>query len=725
LLLTVILALSAVLSIGALVIAVQSMLLAVGWSPAAVGICIASFEALVLLVGAYLKPMPRGRRRYPFAFILPMLAIASLFFLPLGHSVGTAGNSVSQRWVLTQLGAHFAVPVFFVLVAGATARGWIAAHESGGVGWSLLRPGIVATVVGLVVLVLRLGAVDLSNLRLAWTVGFVALIVLANAVEFGPWRLGEPAESPRVDALPPLPVRHRLEIALLALAPSALLIGVITYATRLVPAAPIVWGVPLLLYLLSWLVAATPAVRRFLHGPAFVTLPFTAIAVVLTLTVQPNWPVWGLLVPQAVNLLVASLVCHDEIARRREVEGNLGEISLLVVAGAAAGGILTVFIAPLVFATFAEYPWAVAIACFARRAPEKDEHAEFSPSLDLGIPIAMGVVLFGVSRALNRWAIAYSSGDVDVIRILVFGLGALLALTVRRWPVRFGLAIAAVLLVASLPLGEQPPTLFAARSFFAADSVVAHTVPGDHTLLADGTVLGIQNTGKDPSQILTYDSRSGPAGQVFATPAAKDAKNVTVLGVRTGALACYGTANQNYSFYERDPEIEHTAQDPSLFTFVRDCPPTSVVIPGVERDELSRAPAHTLGLIVVQAGNGPQSDPSLYTEEAMRLYTSKLATGGVLAFDITLGAVDLHQPVADAAAASGLTCFARDDLDPSVDRLLAGVYPSSWVACALSSADLGGITSDPRWHQLAGTASSAWTDDRVDLIRGLDLGPNA
>ncbi|MDP9242272.1 MAG: hypothetical protein M3O84_03755, partial [Actinomycetota bacterium] len=582
LLLEIVLALSAVLSVGALVIAVQTVLSAVGWSPTAVGLCIASFEALVLLTSAYLKPMPRGRRRYPFAFILPALAIASLFFLPLGHSVGTAGNSVSERWMLTQLGAHFAVPVFFVLVAGATARGWIAAPESGSARWSLLRPGIVAAAAGLVVLVLRLGAVDLSSLRLAWTVGFVALIVLVNTAEFGPWTLGLPAEVQRPDTDVGLTWRRRLEIVLFGLAPSALLIGVITYATRLEPAAPIVWGVPLLLYLLSWLVAATPAMRRFLHGPAFVTLPFTALAVVLTLTVRPDWPVWGLLAPQAVNLLVASVVCHDEIARRREVEGHAGEISLLVAVGAAAGGILTVFVAPLVFATFAEYPWAVAIACFARRAPEKDEHAEFAPSLDLGIPVAMGVVLFGVSRALNRWAIAYSSGDVDVIRIMVFGLGALLALTVRRWPVRFALAVAAVLLIASLPLGEQPPTLLAARSFFAADSVIAHAVPGDHTLLADGTVLGLQNTGKDPLQLLAYDSRSGPAGQIFSTPAAKDAMSVAVLGVRTGALACYGMANQNFFFYERDPEIEHSAQDPALFTFLRDCPPTSVVSPGLE-----------------------------------------------------------------------------------------------------------------------------------------------
>jgi hypothetical protein len=627
--------------------------------------------------------------------------------------------------VLTQLGAHFAVPVFFVLVAGATARGWIATPEGGSTRWSLLRPGIVTAAVGLLVLVLRLGATGLPSLRLAWTIGLFALIVLVNVVEFGPWTFGLPPEVKRSGSGSPLPWRRRLEVALLALAPSALLIGVITYATRLLPAAPVVWGVPLLLYLLSWLIAASPAVRRSLHRAAFVALPFTAIAVVGTLVVRPDWPIWGLLAPQLLNLLVASIVCHDEIARRREEEGHPGEVTVLVLAGAAAGGILTALVAPLVFATFAEYPWAVAITVLARRAPESDEHSEFSPSLDLGIPVAMAFVLLGVSRALNRWAITYSSGDVDVIRIMVFGLGALLALTVRRWPVRFGVAVVGVLLVASLPLGEQPPTLFAARSFFSSDQVVAHAVPGDHTLLADGTVLGLQNTEGNRLTLLTYDSPSGPAGQVFATPAARDTKEIAVLGVRTGSLACYGTADQNFHFFERDPDVKHAAQDPALFTFLRDCPPTSLVDAGIERDELSHAPAHSFGLIVVQPGNGSQTDPSMYTEEAMRMYVSKLSDSGVVAFDISLGKVDLHQPVANAAAAAGLICYARDDLNPSIQRLLATVYPSSWIACARGPAFLGdGISGDPRWHALDGSAGEAWTDDRIDLNWELDLSAN-
>jgi hypothetical protein len=343
--------------------------------------------------------------------------------------------------------------------------------------------------------------------------------------------------------------------------------------------------------------------------------------------------------------------------------------------------------------------------------------------MDVALPLGLGLLLFFFSRGLNRWATTYSSGDLDVVTDLVFVLGALLALSVRRWPVRFGVAVAVVLFVVSLPLGAQLPELFANRSFFAVDRVTADPVAGAHTLLSDGLVFGEQNTRKDPTAILGYESRSGPAGQIFATPAARTARRVAVLGLRTGSLACYGSGSQTWSFDERDPSIVSAAEDPELFTFLRDCPPTATVRLGMERQSLAQAPDHSFGVIVVRAGNGPQPDPSLYTTEAMRLYVSKLAPGGVLSFDVTLGALDLQQHVADAALTAGATCYARNDLEPSVPRILAGVFPSSWIACAHGGTDgLGAIASDPRWHPLAGQALDAWTDGRMNVAGAISLG---
>ncbi|HEY2802528.1 MAG TPA: hypothetical protein VGJ67_01255 [Actinomycetota bacterium] len=722
-LIALLLGLAAFLAAAALTVAIVAALAATGWGPAAIGVSVVAFQLLVLLV-AVAAPLLRRTNAALVLIASGILLAGAELVVPLGRAFPATPQNVTALWTLGAVLASAALPALLVVTAAATARGLLRPPAGEAPRWRLLRIEAAGALIGIAASVLLAAFPGADTLRNLWEVG--AYVLAATAVVAGVLAVRSQRADVAVKAAPDARSMSnllQLDSFFLALAPAALLLGVLSYAAPLVPSVPFLWGVALLAYFAGWLVAASPFARRFLHRPAYLLLPVTTLAVVGTLAVKPDWSLWALLLPQLVNLLVASIVCADVLAERRARSNDPGAITLLVAAGAAAGGMLTVFVAPYVFTSFAEYPIAVAFVVLARRAPVGDEHATFSPLLDIGLPIGLGLLILAMSRGLNRWAITYSSGDLDVVTDLVFVLGALLALSVRRWPVRFGVAVAAVLLVLSLPLGAQLPELFADRSFFAVDRVTADPVAGAHTLLTDGAVLGQQNTRKHPTAILGYESRSGPAGQIFATPAARNAQRVAVLGLRTGSLACYGTGSQTWSFDERDPAIVSAAEDPERFTFLRDCPPSSSVRLGIERQSLAQTPDQSFGVIVVRAGNGPQPDPSLYTTEAMRLYVSKLAPGGVLSFDVTLGTLDLQQHVADAALTAGAECYARDDLVPSVPRLLAGVFPSSWIACSHGSMDpLGAIRSDPRWHRLVGHALDAWTDGRLPAAEALRLG---
>jgi hypothetical protein len=722
-LIALLLGLAAFLAAAALTVAVMTALAAMGWAPAAVGVSVVAFQLLVLLVAVAAQLL----RRTNAAMVLiasGILLAATELVAPLGRAFSTPPRNVTALWTLGAVLASAALPAIFVVLVAASSRALVRPPPGDAPRWRLLRIEAGGALLGIAASVLLSAFPGADTLRNLWNVG--AYVLAAAAVVAGM----QAVRSGRMEVAvePPLAARRmsnllRLDSFFLALAPSALLLGVLAYAAPLVPSVPFLWGFALLAYLAGWLVAPSPGARRLLHRPAYLLLPVTTLVVVGVLAVKPDWRLWALLLPQLLNLLVASIVCADVLAERRARSNDPGAITLLVAAGAASGGVLAVFVAPHVFTSFGEYPTAVALVALARRAPVGDEHSEFSPLLDLALPIGVGSLLFFVSRGLNRWAITYSSGDLDVVTDLVFVLGALLTLSVRRWPVRFGVAVAAVLLVLFLPLGAQLPELLADRSFFAVDHVTADPVAGAHTLLTDGVVLGQQNTHKDPTAILGYESRSGPAGQIFATPAARNAQRVAVLGLRTGSLACYGSGSQAWSFDERDPAIISAAEDSELFTFLRDCPPSSSVRLGIERQSLAQAPDHSFGVIVVRAGNGPQPDPSLYTTEAMRLYVSKLAPGGVLSFDVTLGALDLQQHVPDAALTAAADCYARDDLEPSVPRLLAGVFPSSWIACSHGSTEaLGAIRSDPRWHRLGEHEVDAWTDGHIDVAGAIRLG---
>jgi hypothetical protein len=720
--LLVLLAAAAFLAAAALIVAAMAALAATGWAPAAVGISIVAFQILFLVV------VLAGRALRNVNAVLVLIASGILLILtelvvPLGRALPAPPENMTALWTLGGVLASSALPALSVIGIAGAARALLRPPAGEAPRWKLLRIAAGGALLGLVASVLLASFPGADTLRSIWEIGAYALAVAAVATAVVSMRSprANPAAERRTTG-PPLSNALRLDSFFLALAPAALLIGVLAYTAPLTPAVPFLWGLAVVAYLFGWLIAATPIVRRMLHRAAYMLLPVTTVVVVGILSVKPNWPLWALLLPQFVNLLVASTVCADVLAERRS-RADPGEITFLVAAGAATGGILAAILAPAIFTSFAEYPIAVALVALARRAPEDSEQATFSPALDIALPIGVGLILFAVSRGLNRWAITYSSGDLDVVTDLVFALGALLTLSVRRWPVRFGFAVAAVLVVLSLPLGAQLPELFADRTFFAIDRVTADAVAGTHTLLSDGVVLGQQNTRGDPTAILGSESRSGPAGQLFATPAARNAGQVAVLGLRTGSLACYGTDSQRWSFYERDPAIVSAAEDPSRFTFLGDCPPASTVRLGLERQSLGHAPDHSFGVIVVRAANGAQPDPSLYTTDAMRLYVSKLAPGGILAFDVTLGALDLGQHVADAAGNAGGVCYARNDVEPSVPRLLAGVFPSTWIACGGGSADsLGAIRSDPRWHAFRENALDAWTDGRLPAGSALRLG---
>ena len=714
LVLALLLGLAAFLAAAALSVTVMAALAATGWAPAAAGVSIVAFQLLVLLVALSARVLRRTNAAVVLIASGILLAIVELV-APLGRAFPATPQDVTALWTVGAVLASAALPTLVVLIVAGSVRGLLRPQTGEAPRWQLLRIEAGGALLGLVASVLLASFAGADTLRSLWDVG--AYVLAAAAVGAGVLAMRSRRAEVATSAPPdPRPMSNplRLDSFFLALAPAALLLGVLAYAAPLVPSVPFLWGVALLAYLAGWLVASSPGARRLLHRAAYLLLPVTTLIVVGMLAVKPDWPLWELLLPQLLNLLVASTVCADVLVEHTARSNDPGAITLLVAAGATAGGVLVVFVAPHVFTSFAEYPVAIALVALARRAPENDEHAVFSAGMDVALPVGLGLLLFFVSRGLNRWAITYSSGDLDVVTDLVFVFGALLALSVRRWPVRFGVAVAVVLLVVSLPLGAQLPELFADRSFFAVDRVTADPVAGAHTLLTDGAVLGQQNTRKDPMAVLGFESPSGPAGQIFATPAARSAHRVAVLGLRTGSLACYGTRSQTWSFDERDPAIVSAAEDPELFTFLRDCPPSSSVRLGIERRSLAQAPDHSFGMIVVRAGNGPQPDPSLYTTEAMRLYVSKLAPGGILSFEVTLGSLDLQQHVADAALSAGAQCSVRNDLEPSVPRLLAGVFPSSWIACGHGSTGaLGPILSDPRWHRLGEHALDAWTDGHI------------
>jgi spermidine synthase len=205
---------------------------------------------------------------------------------------------------------------------------------------------------------------------------------------------------------------------------------------------------------------------------------------------------------------------------------------------------------------------------------------------------------------------------------------------------------------------------------------------------------------------------------VFTAYSGANAKrNVAVVGLGAGSLACYRTLGQWWTFYELDPKVEQIARDPRYFTYLRDCAPDSPVVLGDGRLSLVGAAAGAYDLIVLDAYSSDTVPVHLLTREAMQVYLDKLAPGGLLAFHVSNEYLNLKPVVASLAEDAGLVAIYQDDFAVSAEDAANGKNPSQWVVIARKSTDFDRLSGDSRWQPLvAQPGTTVWTDSFSSVL---------
>ena len=290
------------------------------------------------------------------------------------------------------------------------------------------------------------------------------------------------------------------------------------------------------------------------------------------------------------------------------------------------------------------------------------------------LPLGLGVLAAELILTLERSGRAESVGPA-------VGLLVLLCLTFARRPLRFALGLAALLLAGSFHHGEEGQLLFAERSFFGV-SRVTRTRDGQYQMLLHGTTLhGMQALAPERRrEPLTYYHAMGPLGQVFpALDAHAPRRAIAVVGLGAGSVACYGKPGQRWTFYEIDPDRVPHRPEHALLHVPAGLPAEPFVILGDARLTLARAPDSAYDLIVLDAYSSDAPPLHLLTLDAVRLYLTKLAPGGVLVLNISNRHLVLEPVVGAIARAAGLVARTRSDTTsapPSGSR--ARWSPSGW-----------------------------------------------
>jgi len=219
--------------------------------------------------------------------------------------------------------------------------------------------------------------------------------------------------------------------------------------------------------------------------------------------------------------------------------------------------------------------------------------------------------------------------------------------------------LCAIMLASTYFYEPRGRALHESRNFYGTHRVSADSAGGVHWLSNGSTLHGTQYT--DPKRAcepLSYYHREGPLGSVFAALGAKTAerpRGVAVVGLGAGTTAAYARAGEGWTFYEIDPEVIDIARDPALFTYLSSCAGAPVnVLTGDARLRLREAPTAAYDLIVLDAFSSDAVPAHLLTREAVALYLSKLAPGGVIAFHVSNRSLELERVALGVSADAGL-----------------------------------------------------------------------
>jgi hypothetical protein len=684
---------------------------------------VALHAALVLLSLAALPVAVSGRGAPPVdANPIPWVLVTLAVACGLPFVVVAATSPLLQRWFATTGSAGSRDPYFLYAASNLGSLGGLLAYPV------LLEPALPLA---------SSASGGMSQSRL-WTIGYAAFsAVVIGCGALALLRGGRDAGAAEAPAADPAPTpRQVARWMLLAFVPSSLLLGATQFITAEVAAIPLLWAVPLALYLLTFVAAFGGGDRV---PVAWVSWTFAALATAAAVlaTFGPDEFPWSLtLVAHLLLLTAAALMCHLTLARLRPAAGRLTGFYLAIAAGGALGGVFNALVAPVLFRDILEYPLMVLVACALRPAP--GAAAGSRPvwprrALDVAVPLALAAYLALAARFAPR----HPAPRETLALLLGIGLPAAIVLATAGRRVRFALAFA-VLLGFFWIWHREGSVLRRERSFFAVHRATVYkgtpfkfddagglTVRLTfHGLQHGSTRHGVQAVegiyGKAPT---TYYHRTGPIGQVFAawgnSPLLDE---VGVVGLGCGTLAAYGSPRRRFTMHEIDPAVVRIATDPALFTYLEDTSSPWRVVLGDGRRTIEQVPDGTYGLLVLDAFTSDAVPVHLLTREAMATYVRKLRPGGLVALNLTNGYLDLEKVVGAIASDLGLAALLEVDDDVDARAEGEGKDPSVWAIVARSRADLEPLATDPRWKPLAGDgappplSSALWTDQYSNLF---------
>ena len=653
------------------------------------------FFQVTLLIGyltAHVGVRTLGVRRHRIAHLA--LLLAPIAVLPLAVPDGWTLDA--DRAVIGTLGVlavMVGLPFLALSTASPTLQRWFAetGHPSADDPYFLYAAGNVGAIGSLLGYPLliepRLGLESQTWLFTGLYIAFVAATA-ACALLTRPHAARERLAAASA-AVQPLAWSQRARWVGLAAIPTALLLGVTRHLATDIASFPLLWAIPLALFLLSFVIAFGDRSERRIPGLAVrvrawsVLIPLTLLGgtFATTLVVHLGW------------FFAAATLAHLRLAADRPPVQHLTEFYAWLSVGGALGGGIVALAAPMVFDRVWEYPLAIVAALALTAAPDGARLRALGTRY--AIPGAIAVAAFLTLAALLRL-----DGQLQPVALALAGAGVVAFVVLRHpAPAALGMALMLTVVVALDPAD----VVRRERSFFGTYEV--HRNERGLELISGTTVHGREVEGVDTPT--AYYHPLGPLGDVFSST---DPTATAVIGLGVGEIAGYAGPGDRTVFYEIDPVVVDLALDTSLFTHLERTQGEVEILVGDGRILVEES-TDTFDLLLVDAFSSDAIPVHLLTQEAVEGYLER--TDGPIAFHISNRYFDLEPVLGRVATELGLDAWVLR-YRPDIDARTTGAAATDWMV--LSPAD--SAAPGPDWA-VARTDGSLWTDDYSNLLGAL------
>jgi len=492
-----------------------------------------------------------------------------------------------------------------------------------------------------------------------WSAGFLLFAIVCGGISFGASASAEPrvesisaaragqdgdgtpAASETAPQSPPSPAQavekpvtagDRLLWLLMAAGGSLLLCALTTHLSQNIAAIPLLWIVPLTIYLLTFVIAFNG--KLYWRWVIVCLLPFALGCVGYLIVFAdsdkyfPIWnavkniPLWASVLVFCLALFIACLLCHGELYRLRPAPRYTTQYYLLIATGGALGSMFVGVCAPFIFRGGFEMAWSLVYTA------------------------ALAAVLLWRSH----WT----------------------------WTLFWAIVTAAMVVVVVKQVRDyEENAIVEIRSFYGSMRVLQEITEEGETYrtLVHGTIQhGTQYYGSedDRTSPTTYYVHNSGIGLALDYCCKNRPRRAGFIGLGAGTLASYGKPGDVFRIYEIDPRVEDIAKN--FFTYLRESKAKIELVEGDARLSMEAETPQQYDVIAVDAFSGDAIPVHLLTAEAVQLYQRHLRPGGILAFHVSNSYLELGPVVAQEAEHAGLAAVMISTSDDEY-----GGYAADWV----------------------------------------------